>query len=354
MKIAFSGFRHAHIDSLYQTARARDDLTIIAACEDHEETRQAIISGKRLAPTNIEESRRTGLAETEVVLTHHSLDELLAETDCDIVAVGDYYSRRGSLIIKALKAGKHVIADKPICTSLSELDEIEELVAESDLKIGCMLDLRDSGAYIGARELIRAGELGDILAISFGGQHPLMYGTRPNWYFEEGKHGGTINDIAIHALDAIPWITGLEFSEINAARCWNAMAEEVPFFQDAAQMMVTMNNGCGVLGDVSYFVPNSLGYSHPFYWRFTFWGTKAVMEISATSENIIIGRNGNNNMEKLPIPAGTPHNYLQCFLDEINGLPQKDGLTTKDVLRSSRTTLMVQEAADKKLCNVKI
>jgi len=33
-----------------------------------------------------------------------------------------------------------------------------------------------------------------------------VWGTRPAWYFEPGMHGGTLNDIAIHALDFIPWV----------------------------------------------------------------------------------------------------------------------------------------------------
>ncbi|MEZ4683286.1 MAG: hypothetical protein R2932_54665 [Caldilineaceae bacterium] len=57
---------------------------------------------------------------------------------------------------------------------------------------------------IGLRNLIRSGLIGEIHAINFGGQHPLMLDTRAAWYFEPGKHGGTINDIAIHAVDAIP------------------------------------------------------------------------------------------------------------------------------------------------------
>ena len=31
----------------------------------------------------------------------------------------------------------------------------------------------------------------------------MLWGTRPEWYFEEDKHGGTINDIAIHARETI-------------------------------------------------------------------------------------------------------------------------------------------------------
>ena len=124
---------------------------------------------------------------------------MLEETDCDAIAIGDYYAQRGSLIIQALSHGKHVISDKPLCTSLDELDEIERLAAAKSLKVNCMLDMRDSAPFISVRKLIRQGLIGEVHAITFGGQHPLLLGKRPAWYFEPGKHGGTINDIVIHA-----------------------------------------------------------------------------------------------------------------------------------------------------------
>ena len=52
---------------------------------------------------------------------------MLDEVECDAVGVGDYFAKRGSIAIEALKRGKHVISDKPLCTSLDELAQIREL-----------------------------------------------------------------------------------------------------------------------------------------------------------------------------------------------------------------------------------
>ena len=54
------------------------------------------------------------------------------------------------------------------------------------------------------REIILSGELGEVASIHIDGQHPLNPSVRPGWYFEPGKHGGTINDIGIHAFDFVP------------------------------------------------------------------------------------------------------------------------------------------------------
>jgi len=330
LKMTFAGFRHGHILSLYELAQQSDEVEVVAAGEEHAETR--------------EELKAKGAVE----ITHADVGRMLDEVECDAVAVGDYFARRGSLVIEALSRGRHAIADKPLCTRLSEVVEIQRLTREKGLKVGCMLTMRDSAQMNGVRNLIRQGRIGEIHAIAFGGQHPLLLGSRPGWYFEPGKHGGTITDIGIHAIDAIPWITGLEFRTINAARCWNAFVPEHPDFEDAAQMMLTMDNGCGVLGDVSYFAPDRLGYSMPLYWRTTFWGREGVIEVSTAAREITVIGAEDEEIRREPLPPAAPGGYLRAFLDDIHGQVKADALDTATVLRSMRHVIKVQEAANAK------
>ena len=328
LKIAFAGFRHSHIFDLYNLARESAELEIVGACEGHEPTRANILATGRAA------------------ITHDRVDKMLDDVDCDIVATGTYFARRGQVLVKALERGKHVIADKPLCTGMDDLNRIEELSREKGLKVGCMLTMRDSGQFIGVRELIQAGFIGAIHAIAFGGQHPLLLGSRAEWYFEEGKHGGTITDIGIHAIDALPWITGLEWRKINAARCWNAFAPEYPHFADAGQMMLEMENGCGVLGDVSYFAPDRAGYRMPYYWRTTFWGRDGVSETPTTAKEIHLLGKDDDEVQILPLAPAQKGGHLRAFLADIAGETPHNGLDTAAVLRSARQVIRIQQAAD--------
>ena len=189
---------------------------------------------------------------------------------------------------------------------------------------------------------------------SFGGQHPLLLGTRPDWYFESGKHGGTINDIGIHALDAIPWITGLPFATVQAARCWNAFAPEVPHFEGAAQLMLTLENGAGVMGDVSYMMPDSSGYTLPFYWRMTFWGRKGVLEVAYNQDHVTLALDGEEGVRHEPLLDGDPGGYLRAFLHDIAGTTDVDELDTADSLRAMRTSLLAQHAADSHTFDIRL
>ncbi|HHV59854.1 MAG TPA: Gfo/Idh/MocA family oxidoreductase [Clostridiaceae bacterium] len=325
VRIAFAGFRHPHINLLYKYAENNPDVEIVAAYEKDPAARAA------------------AQAELNVKFTHDNMDEMLKEDYIDVVAIGDYYSARGPIAIAALKAGKHVYADKPLCISQTELDEIEDLARQKGLKVGCMLDLRQNKVVQPVYDFIRGGNLGEIHAIFFGGQHPLMYGTRAGWYFEEGKHGGTINDIAVHGIDLVEYLTGLSLKRVIAARCWNAFAKEVPSFKDCAQFMAELSNGAGLMADVSYAAPNSSGYTLPFYWRFTFWGTKGVMEFSSVSRDILVALDGKPGSEIITAPDIDTGDCLSVFLDELKG--KKTYIDTESVFRVTRDTLKIQEHA---------
>lgn len=328
LKLAIIGFRHSHIYDIVARAKNNPEIELVAACEENEQTRMDIEKNKI------------------VEITHTSYLDLLESVECDIVAIGDCYGKRGKIAIEALGRGKHVISDKPLCTRISEILEISRISREKGLKVGCQLNMRNMAQFIGLRNLIKSGDLGEIHSIIFTGHHPLLIDARPSWYFEPDMHGGTINDIGIHAIDYLPWATGMRFTTINSARSWNAFAKKYPHFKDAGQMMLTMENGCGVLGDVSYFLPDSHGYNLPFYWRFTCYGTNGIAETSAVSKNILFARAGKKQIELVGLPESYDGGYLKDFIDEIKGISEIDRLKTQDVITASYITLLIQDAGD--------
>ncbi len=325
MRFCFAGFGHVHIYSLVEEVQARDDLTLVAACEGDPELAEWARS-------------------KNVMISHTTLTDALDDVVCDVVAIGAPFGVRGKLALEALRAGKHVIADKPLCTSLEELFEIETLVHDQNLRVDCMLTMRDSLEMVSLRAHLSRGRIGEVQAIQFGGQHPLNADTRPPWYFEPGMHGGTITDIFVHAADALPWVTGLDWASCLSARCWNATCPETPHFEDGAQVMLTMSNGCGVMGDVSYFMPSKGGYSLPYYWRMTLFGQNGIAEVSDGSRSLTVTHEG--RVVPLEPETGKSGGYLDGFLKDIGNDSVDGDLTTAGVLRAMRVALSVQQAAD--------
>lgn len=332
-RFAFIGFQHPHIWDLVARATAHPGVEVVAWCEEDAATRDALAaSGK-------------------VRITHTDYRAMLAEVKIDAVVVGEWFAKRGRVVIDALASGRHVLADKPMCTTLAEHAEIVRLAAVKKLTVGMMLDMRDSGVFIKVRELVRAGEIGEIRAVALGGQHPLLPGVRPGWYHEAGKHGGTINDIAIHGLDLVPWITGVGYRRVVAARVWQSGPPPGSHFLNAGQFMMELANGAGLIADVSYFSPGSQGYTMPLYWRVTLWGSLGVIEAALHAKEITLFKEGEKTGRTLPIAAPAPGGYLDSFLRELHGQPGA-ALTAPEIFRASWATLKAQEAADRGLLNV--
>ena len=327
LRVAFVGFSHGHINSLYQLIQKQEGAQIVAACEEDPAAREVCLS--------------KGIA-----ITHGTYANMLAEVECDVVACGDVFGLRGQRLIAAMEAGHHVMADKPLCTRLIELQRIEALSREKHLCVGCMLPMGGSPQFRTLRRLLRQDVLGETQVIAFNGQHRLKYEKRPGWYFEREKHGGTLNDLAIHAIDAIPWLTGLSITEILAGRVWNACLKEHPQFQDGAVLMLGLENNGIVTGDVSYLAPESSTFQLPTYWRFHVTGSRGHAVTSSTAQEITIYLQNATAPQIEALDAGDSDAYWNDFVGEIIQEPNKGGLHTERILESTRIALIAQETAE--------
>lgn len=319
MKIAFAGFRHSHIIGIYNTALKGG---YVVGCFEEDDT-----------------ARKEMTDSLNIDFNFATYDELLSSDEVDTVAIGDYYGKRGKMVIAALKAGKHVICDKPMCTSLEELDQIEKLSKEKALKVAIMLDLRYWQQSIMAKELVEKGEIGKINMISFTGQHHLGYGSRPMWYFEEGKHGGTINDIGIHGIDVIRYITGKNLSKVEFKKEWNVYATKEPQFLDSAQFVADME-GTSVMADVSYAAP-ACNVLLPTYWEFRFWGDEGMLSYNLRDKSVTVYK-GEEKVMKCPEVEGDYFlDFIHDLEKEIKG--EKTILSAVDMIESQRQILTIQK-----------
>jgi predicted dehydrogenase len=319
MKILFYGFQHGHIFGLYDLVKERSDVEIVACLEK-------------------EEKKRRELAENDGIVCDEKDYDFWLSQDVDIVAVGAKYGERGEAIIKALQAGKHVIADKPICTTRKQLETIVALTKEKNLKVACMLDLRYQNSTKTVKKLLSDGEFGEVKNVSFTGQHCLDYAHRPSWYFEDGMHGGTINDLAIHGIDLVLYLTGLKLKSINAARCWNSYAYKTPKFRDCAIFMAELENGAGLLADVSYSAPSQV-FSMPTYWDFKLWCEKGLIHFNAVQSNVYLYKEGEERATVL-LQEWEAGDYLTDLIHEIETNKTE---MTESVLLATEQTLALQE-----------
>jgi predicted dehydrogenase len=124
-----------------------------------------------------------------------------------------------------LKAGIHVICDKPLTTSLAEAKKLKSAADKSGLIFAVTHNYTGYPLVRRAREMVSAGELGEIRLIQV--EYPQDWLTGPTeatgnkqaeWRVDPKRSGagGAIGDIGTHAFNLADYVGGLEVSELSA------------------------------------------------------------------------------------------------------------------------------------------
>lgn len=144
----------------------------------------------------------------------------------DAVYVATPHHFHAEQAIRAVEAGKHALVEKPIAVSVAEADEMIEACAASDVALSVCLPRRYSPRIERAKALLADGLLGDVVGVRIQSmtRKPESYWTggytgrvETDWRTStERSGGGVLNMNAIHNLDAVRYVTGLEVARVYA------------------------------------------------------------------------------------------------------------------------------------------
>ncbi|MEW6231665.1 MAG: Gfo/Idh/MocA family oxidoreductase [Chloroflexota bacterium] len=139
--------------------------------------------------------------------------DLLACPDVDAVIVTTPNAQHAEVTIAAARAGKHVLCEKPLATTLIDGQAMIAACQEAGVALGTAFPCRYIPAVVRVKEQVNQGRAGKLLAIS-GTNHGTM---PPGWFLDESlSGGGAVIDHTVHVADLIRWITGAEFAEVYA------------------------------------------------------------------------------------------------------------------------------------------
>jgi predicted dehydrogenase len=166
-----------------------------------------------------EDTARKKASELNVPRHYASLEELLAESDIDVVHLATPNHLHHSHAKAALLAGKHVVCEKPLAMNTLQTAELVDLAAQKNLVNVVNFNIRMYPLAQQARDMVQAGELGDLFTLQGSYlQDWLLFPHDWNWRLEP-ELGGTlraVGDIGSHWLDLLTFITGLHIEEVYA------------------------------------------------------------------------------------------------------------------------------------------
>lgn len=142
-----------------------------------------------------------------------NVDDMLAGDLVDAVMVVTPHYFHPPLAIKALKAGKHVLVDKPAGVYARQIEEMNrEAAAHPQQKFAMMFNQRTNPLYRRVKEIIDNGEIGQLRKVSWiitNWWRPQKYYDSSKWRATwEGEGGGVLVNQAPHQLDLLQWLCG--------------------------------------------------------------------------------------------------------------------------------------------------
>ncbi len=171
-----------------------------------------------LGASNEENARRLG-EELHVEKTSGDYREILDDPEVDVVHVCTPDALHMPMVIYALNAGKHVICEKPLTTSVENAQKMVALAREKNLRNCTFHNLRYYPMVQQMRRMREAGELGEILVVQGTySQDWLLYDTDWNWRIESGPNGPSrcMADIGSHFCDMAEHVTGHRITSVCA------------------------------------------------------------------------------------------------------------------------------------------
>jgi predicted dehydrogenase len=143
--------------------------------------------------------------------TYAALNELLKDSNVELVVIATPSNFHADNTIKALRAGKAVICEKPMATTLADAD----LMLKEAKKTGSLLTVfqnyRYMTGFLKIKEIIDSGKLGRIVLIKMTWHG---FGRRWDWQTLKKFGGGTLNNTCPHAIDQALQLFGPEEPEI--------------------------------------------------------------------------------------------------------------------------------------------
>lgn len=143
------------------------------------------------------------------VATFTDFDELIASKSVDALSITLPTFVHPDTTVKALKAGIHVLCEKPMALNPAECDRMIAAADESGKVLQIGHCIRFWPEYVVTRELIQSGKYGKPVAATFRRFSTLPGWSPDNWFADESRSGGQPLDLHIHDTDYVHYLFGM-------------------------------------------------------------------------------------------------------------------------------------------------
>ena len=190
-------------------------------------------------------------------IPHHcDTEEELLSQDLDAVYIATPQHEHCRQVIRAAKAGKHVLCEKPIAITEDEVSRMEQTCRTASVKFMLGFCMRYNVYNSKARELVRAGALGKM--VMGRAQLTCWYPPIPDAWRQDAalSHGGALIDMGTHGLDLLEWIMGARIVEVAGFQ--NLLVHDYRTrIEDTSTIILRFDNGAHGIVDNYFNLPDA-------------------------------------------------------------------------------------------------
>ena len=174
--------------------------------------------------------------------TTNNYQELLSDPESDLIAVSTQHNSHAKFVIEALKAGKNVYCEKPLCLTLDELTAIKEAYEQSEGELFVGLNRRHAPLI---QQIKREMKTDQIPAVyDFIGNAGFI--PKDHWVHDEAAGGGRILGEACHFVDLIQYLDGSHLEDLTVTAASN---NAYPMNDN---VLITLRFASGAIGNIVY------------------------------------------------------------------------------------------------------
>jgi len=241
-----------------------------------------------------EDSRLLAASESPASIITDDPDVIFNDQEVKVVFLTALADSRPEFIRKAVAAGKHIIAEKPIGDTVVNERESVRLVADSGLLTAVDLYLRNSWYHNKIRDFIDSGEIGELAIVRLCHLTP---GLSPG---EGHDHEGpSFHDCGMHYVDIARWYARSEY------KTWNAQAVRMWSWKDPWYLQAHGTFENGVVFDITQgHVYGQLAKDQTHNTYVDIIGTKGIARMSHDFKTAVVELRGTTVTERIEKPYG--------------------------------------------------
>ena len=318
VRLGMMSFAHMHAGSYAHSIAAREDTELVGIADEVPE-------------------RARQMAKRYETRAFETYEALLSEADIDAVVVCSENVKHRSLVEMAARAGKHVLCEKPLATSIEDGTAMIAACREAGVQLMTAFPCRYSPVMQRMKAAVDSGSAGKILA--FRGTNR---GRNPGGWFIDKKlsGGGAMIDHTVHVTDLMRWLLQDEVKDVYAEISNGISHEE---FDDVAFLTMSFRQGAFGTLDASWSRPKS----------FPTWGDvtlelvmeKGTLAMDMFAQNLVLYSDATNSVSWHNWGGNMDDGLVGAFAAAIaEGAPVP--ITGEDGLRAAEVALAAYRSAE--------